>query len=109
VAAWVNEFQCAVTKPGSITQPPRTSSAPVITGSTSRISGLVPVVSASGSGSRWNRCPADEARRSGRQHARETVPATAQETVLTTAQETVLTTASSDRALASRSTFPITW
>ena len=45
--------------------------------------------------------PANEARRSGQQHAQETVPATA--------QETVLTTASRDRAVASRSTFPITW
>jgi hypothetical protein len=53
--------------------------------------------------------PANEARRRGRQHGQETVPAAAQETVLTTAQETVLTTASRDRALASRSTFPITW
>jgi hypothetical protein len=53
--------------------------------------------------------PANGARRSGRKHAQETVLAAAQETVLTTAQETVLTTASRDRALASRSTFPITW
>jgi len=45
--------------------------------------------------------PANEARRSGGKHARETV--------LATAQETVLTTSSRDRALASRSTFPITW
>ena len=52
---------------------------------------------------------ANEARRSGRKHARETVPATAQETVLATAQETVLTTSSRDRARASRSTFPIAW
>jgi hypothetical protein len=45
--------------------------------------------------------PANEARRSGRQHG--------QETVLPAAQETVLTTPSRDRAVASRSTFPITW